>query len=172
MSCGSGTSSAKRIADAGRVEAGDTAANRVVYFLGDVRQGRDPSIEGGVEDPFGSAYSQLCGRLKRRVSEAEFRDSKGARVSDALTADTGAVARHGNLEGTPHERIGVDAERESLETLSPSVRSTWVNVDLKWYQHNPDGSVGLDDPREETWRVELVKHGTRWEVCGFTPASP
>ena len=82
------TSHVGRDAHRTRVEDVATAGNRVQYSLGDVQQGRDPRITGGVADPFGSAYAQLCSALKRTTSEAQFRHSRASAISSVLTADS------------------------------------------------------------------------------------
>lgn len=73
---GGTTSAPPEVAEACRLEDPPTAGNRVSWFLSDVVQGRDPNIRGGVDDPFGCAYAQLCSDLRARVSEAEFRASR------------------------------------------------------------------------------------------------
>jgi len=129
--------------------------NRAQYFLGDVQQGRDPAIAGGVDDPFGCAYDQLCQVIRDEVPEQRFRSSRGEAVSSALSATTESGARHGDFE-----QVGVDAQYDDMKTLDPTISTAWENVDFSWSD--------AGGPRKETWRLDFVRDRADWRVCGFT----
>jgi hypothetical protein len=146
----------------GHYEDIHTAGQRINWFLGDVGRGRDPSIQGGepIADPFGSAYQQMCTRLQHRVSEDLFRSSRGAAVSEALTASGASGSRHGD-----YQLVGVDAEHDDWDTRSQDIAATWQNVDLRWQPIGAGGLVLVDQTRLETWRVDLVREDGIWKVC-------
>ena len=152
-----------------RVEEGPTAGNRVAWFLSDVQQGRQPMIQGGVEDPFGCAYAQMCGDIKSRVSEKDFRTSKGELVSPVLSADTWRGAR------SPVEEyeysVGVDEERPDIDTLDPAVEATWKDVEFTWFEQLDDDSTVTGSRRTERWRIGLVREMGSWRVCTFAVSS-
>lgn len=145
-----------------RTEDPPTASNRVIWFLGDVQQGRDPSIQGGVDDPFGCAYDQLCDAQRDATTEAAFRTSEGEAVSPLLTADSHAGS-------SVYVDRGLAEERPDLETLDPDLTTTWVEVEATWYEHVDDDTIVSGSGRVEHWRVELVREGGDWRVCEFTP---
>jgi hypothetical protein len=133
------------------------AGNVISWFFTDVQQGRDPRIEGGVSDPFGCAYGLLCRAQQDRVSENQFRTSRGEAISDALSADTWAGPS-----------VYVDrglAEGPDLDTDDPSVEATWSEAELSWYRYadDGDGTVGL--ARLEHWRIDLVREAGEWRLC-------
>ena len=152
-----------------RVEEGPTAGNRVAWFLGDVQQGRQPMIQGGVEDPFGCAYAQLCGDIKSRVGEKDFRTSKGELVSPVLSADTWRGARS---PGEEYEyRVGVDEERPDIDTLDPALEATWKDGEFTWFEQFDDDSTVTGSRRTERWRIGLVREMGSWRVCTFAVSS-
>lgn len=145
------------------------AGNRVVYFFGDVQQGHNLDdvaagtgvpIGNAVEDPWKAAYFQLCPEIRERVSLEAFRASRGADVSDALSATSYMGTRHGD-----RYVVGVDVQHDSLTTLDQDISTTWTKADLTWAIR--DGSAYLGTAREETWRIDLVRERGQWRVCGF-----
>jgi hypothetical protein len=134
-----------------------------MWFLGDVDQGRDPSIGGGIDDPYGCAYEQLCSEMRGQVSEEAFRATGGEAVSVALSSDGGMLARSGTLD----EKVpGVDEERSDVDTLDESVVATWKDFEFSWVEHI-DEHIVVGPERTERWRVDLVREGGDWRVCGF-----
>lgn len=160
---GSSAATSQEPAEACRLEEPPTAGNRVSWFLGDVVQGRDPNIQGGVDDPFGCAYAQLCAEIRGRVSEAEFRASRAEAVSSVLSADTWAGARTGPYEYT----TGVDEERPDMETIDSEVTATWKDVEFTWYEHIDDRTIVSGSGQTVRWRLDLVREDGSWRVCGF-----
>jgi hypothetical protein len=144
-----------------RAEDPPTAGNRVIWFLGDVQQGRDPDIQGGVDDPLGCAYDQLCEVQRDAVTEDDFRRSVGEAVSPLLTADSHAGP-------SVYVDRGLAEERPDLDTLEPELSATWVEVEATWYEHIDGDTIVSDSGREEHWRVDLVREGGSWRVCEFT----
>lgn len=142
-----------------------TAGNRVVWFFGDVQQGRNPWTTGGVDDPFGCAYSSLCNSLRRDVSESEFRESQGEAVSQALSADSYS----GSRSDTGEYRLGVDVQHDGMDTLDGEISSSWSNADLSWSEHIDDRTIVEGSTRTETWRIDLVSEEGDWKVCDFVP---
>ncbi len=138
------------------------------WFLGDVQQGRDPMIQGGVDDPFGCAYAQLCSAVRREVSEEQFRQTRAEAVSSVLSADSWAGARTGPYEYA----TGVDEERPDMETLDPDVVSTWKDGEFTWYEHIDDRTIVSDSGQMERWRIDLVREDGEWRVCGFEKRQP
>jgi hypothetical protein len=159
---GSSAATPRESAEVCRLEVPPTAGNRVSWFLGDVVQGRDPTIQGGVDDPFGCAYMQLCAEIRVRISEDEFRASRAEAVSSVLSANTWAGARTGYRYTT-----GVDEQRPDLETLDSDVTATWKDVDFTWYEHFDDRTIASGSGVSVRWRLELVREDGSWRVCGF-----
>jgi len=142
-------------------DSSPTAGNHVIWFLGDVQQGRDPTIAGGVDDPFGCAYTQLCQARQDEITEAEFRASKGEVLSSLLTADTHAGS-------SPYVDRGVSEQHPALETLDEDLTRTWVEILATWYDHIDDRTIVSDSEREERWRINLVREDGQWRICNFT----
>ena len=145
-----------------RSEDPPTAGNRVIWFLGDVQHGRDPTIEGGVDDPFGCAYEQMCAPRRNEVSEAEFRRTEGEAVSELLSADSHAGP-------SVYVDRGLSQSHPALESLASEVTESWVEVKATWYEHIADRTIVSGSGREEHWRVDLVREDGAWRVCEFTP---
>jgi hypothetical protein len=153
-----------------RIDRSTTAATSVIYFLGDVqqgrleqevRQGRDVTLTGGVDDPFQCAYDRLCEDQRDDVSEDEFRSTKGAVVSDLLTADSHAGP-------SVYVDRGLAQERAESETLDPELKATWVEIEAT-RSRDPGEPTTISEARdEEQWRVDLVREDGSWRACGFT----
>jgi hypothetical protein len=137
----------------------------VIWFLGDVGQGRDPTITGGVEDPFGCAYDRRCASWRGGVSEDEFRSSGGAVVSRVLTADTHAGP-------SVYADRGLAQDRPNDETLDPALSATWIEVSATWYEHIDNRTIVSSSGQTERWRVDLVRENGTCRLCGFTPIGP
>jgi hypothetical protein len=137
-----------------RSEEPPTAGNRVAWFMSDVQQGRDPNITGGVGDPFACACDQLCEEIRSRVSEAQFRVSRGEAVSEALTAETW-------LGPSAYSDRGLREQYSDMETLDPTIRSASAEATLLWSTMYPESE------HREKWRISLVREGENWRVCGF-----
>jgi hypothetical protein len=90
-----------------------------------------------------------------------FRASRGADVSDALSATSYMGTRHGN-----RYIVGVDEQHDSLMTLDQDISTTWTKADLTWAIRDRNGGY-LGNAREETWRIDLVRERGQWRVCGF-----
>ena len=142
-----------------------SAANNVIWFLGDVQQGRDPTITGGVDDPFQCAYDSLCTAQRNRISEDEFRRSEGAAVSDLLTADSWAGP-------SVYVDRGLAQERPDMDTLDPELDETWVEIEATRYEHIDDRTIVTGSGESEHWRVDLVREDGGWRVCEFAPVTP
>lgn len=157
-SCGA---AGERASDACRVENVPTAANRVIWFLGDVQQGRDPTITGGVDDPFQCAYDQLCNAQRNAVTAEEFRSSEGAATSNLLTTDSHAGP-------SAYVDRGLAQERPDEDTLDPALGTTWVEVEATRYEHIDDRTIVTGSGESEHWRVDLVREDGAWRACEFT----
>ncbi len=118
--------------------------NVVIWFLGDVQQGRDPLIEGGVDDPWGCAYRTLCSEQREAVSEESFEESQGEAVSALLTADTHAGPSVYVDRGLREEYPKEDPPAEVTEA--------WMEVEATWYEHIDDRTIVSDSGRSEVWR--------------------
>lgn len=153
-----------------RIDRSTTAATSVIYFLGDVqqgrleeevRQGRDLTLAGGVDDPFQCAYDRLCQDQRDDVGEDEFRHTEGAVVSDLLTADSHAGP-------SVYVDRGLAQERPEDETLDPELKATWVEIEAI-RSRDPGEPAAVSEARdEEHWRVDLVREDGSWRACGFT----
>ena len=141
-----------------RTEDPPTAENRVIWFLGDVQQGRDSTIEGGVDDPFGCAYAQLCQARRDQMTEAEFRETGGEALSTLLTADSHAGP-------SAYVDRGLSAEHPGRASLDPRLAATWVQVEAVRYERIDDRTIVSGSGIEERWRVDLVREDGRWRVC-------
>jgi hypothetical protein len=162
-SCG-GASSTWGSTGGCRIQEPQTAGNIVIWFLGDVQQGRDPAIMGGVDDPFGCAYASLCDARRREVSEDRFRSTKGAVVSGLLTADT--------WEGSSvYVDLGLVDERPDGATLDPGLSATWVEIQATRFEHLDAQTILSGSGVTEKWRVDLVREHGGWRLCHFTPVS-
>jgi hypothetical protein len=153
----------------GHYEAPASAGNRVVSFFGDVQEGHNIDdvaagtgvpIRNAVEDPWRAAYFQLCPQIRQQVSLEAFGASRGANVSDALSATSYSGTRHGD-----RHIVGVDEQHDDLATLDRDISTTWKKADLTWAIR--DGKRYLGNAREETWRIDLVRERGLWRVCGF-----
>lgn len=137
----------------------------MVAFFGDVQQGRNSWISGGVQDPFGCAYRSLCDSFQQQVTESEFRQSEGEAVSKALSADSYS----GTRSSSGAYRVGVDVQHDDTDTLEPELSSTWTMADLSWAEHIDERTIVEGSTRTETWRVELLREEGEWRICGFEP---
>ena len=113
-----------------------------------------------MDDPFACAYAQLCREIRDRVTEAEFRKTRGEAVSEALSADSFSAAR----SETGAYRVGVDEERPDEETLERDVLSTWNDAELIWNERVDN----RETYRKERWRIDVVREVGAWRVCGFS----
>jgi hypothetical protein len=135
--------------------------NVVIWFLGDVQQGRDPNIQGGVDDPWGCAYRALCDAQQEVVSLEEFQASRGEAVSELLTADTHAGPSVYVDRGLREEYPGEEPPSEATEA--------WTEIEATWYERIDDRTIVSDSGRSEVWRVDLVREDGEWRVCDFAP---
>lgn len=147
-----------------RLEDVPTAGNRTVYFFSDVHEARTATISNPVADPLGCAYRQLCGAMRASVTEDAFRSTRGEALSALLTADSYSGAR----SDSGRYDVGVDVERPDEDTLDPAVTTTWTDGHFTWDAQPDEHTAGTVEPHTERWRIDLVREGGGWKVCGFT----
>jgi hypothetical protein len=141
---------------------GTIAANVTVWFVGELQEARDSTIQGGVADPYGCAYGRLCRDVRARVSEAEFRRTSGEAVSRVLSAYTWTGTRDPQNSYNPGPTFP-DGPTDDTHT--------WVDGLFGWLDpfSVPVGTPGRSPvPRpDEPWRTYLVREDGEWHICSF-----